>query len=88
MFFLSSYFIYMYAAMIHNLFVCAFRYEDFFTSQKRPIQKKKPKYEEEEDDESDETDMDEPESDDSDQVIYIISVAPLSLGLLHICVKQ
>lgn len=77
----------MYASMIHNLFVFGFRYEDFFTSQKRPIQKKKPKYEE--DDESDDTDMDEPESDDSNQVIYIISAAPpRSLGLLHICVTQ
>ncbi|KAL1554171.1 U3 small nucleolar ribonucleoprotein MPP10 isoform X2 [Salvia divinorum] len=39
------------------------RYDDFFTSQKKTSQKKKPKY----DDESDGMDMDEPENDDSDQ---------------------
>lgn len=64
--------------MIHNRFVSGSRYEDFFTSQKRPIQKNKPKYE---DDESDDMDMDESENDDGNQVIYIISTA-LLLSLL------
>ncbi|XP_057786838.1 M phase phosphoprotein 10 isoform X2 [Salvia miltiorrhiza] len=39
------------------------RYGDFFTSQKKTSQKKKPQY----DDELDDMDMDEPENDDSDQ---------------------
>lgn len=55
--------------MMHNLSVCGFRYEDFFTSSKKTSQKKKPKY----DDESDDMDMDEPDNDDVNQVFFIIT---------------
>ncbi|KAL1564009.1 U3 small nucleolar ribonucleoprotein MPP10-like isoform X1 [Salvia divinorum] len=41
------------------------RYDDFFTTQKKTSQKKKPKYGDES--ESEDMDMDEPENDDSDQ---------------------
>ena len=61
---------------------CGFRYDDFFTSQKKTSQKKRPKY----DDESDDMDMDEHEIDDSDQVIYIIPATTFFLlGLPHLC---
>ncbi|XP_047950303.1 U3 small nucleolar ribonucleoprotein protein MPP10-like isoform X1 [Salvia hispanica] len=43
------------------------RYDDFFTSQKKTSQKKKPKYEDESESEDMDMDMDEPEDDDSDQ---------------------
>ncbi|KAL1554173.1 U3 small nucleolar ribonucleoprotein MPP10 isoform X1 [Salvia divinorum] len=60
------------------------RYDDFFTSQKKTSQKKKPKY----DDESDGMDMDEPENDDSDQTKQSLSTHEKELEKLRAEIEE
>ncbi|XP_047941016.1 U3 small nucleolar ribonucleoprotein protein MPP10 isoform X2 [Salvia hispanica] len=60
------------------------RYDDFFTSQKKTSQKKRPKY----DDESDDMDMDEHEIDDSDQNEQSHPIQGKELGQLRAKVEE